>query len=163
MVELLIEYEVEPLSGGMEQIIRQAAEQTLAAHDFTRDAEVSVTVTGDREIRIINHQFREIDKATDVLSFPMYEFEAPGRFDEGQLALEQGAVLLGDIVLSMDRIYAQAQEYGHSPQRELAYLTVHSMLHLLGYDHMQAEDKQVMREQEERILKKLGQARGDDI
>ncbi len=139
-----------------EEIIRNAVSMALEAENIIFDAEVSVTITDNEGIRGLNRQYRDIDKETDVLSFPMYEFETPAVFDEDELALEPGAVMLGDIIISMDKVRAQAAEYGHSEIRELSYLTVHSTLHLLGYDHMTEEDKALMREHEEDIMNKLG-------
>jgi len=159
MVELILDYTGEHLSAEMEEIIKKAASQTLIDENINFDAEISVTITNDEDIREINKQYRNIDKETDVLSFPLFEFENPAVFNEADLKLEQGAVVLGDIIISMDKIYSQAEEYGHSPNRELAYLTVHSMLHLLGYDHMKDEDKKIMREKEERTLANIDQIR----
>ena len=116
------------------------------------------------EIRKINSEYRGIDKSTDVLSFPFNEFEIPGNFDNIEESVdafnpETGELLLGDIILSTDHIKEQAIEYGHSETRELAFLVVHSMLHLIGYDHMVDEDRVVMEERQRKILELEGISR----
>lgn len=114
---------------------------------------ISVTLTTPEEIRKINNEFRNIDKETDVLSFPMFE---KNEIDElVQAQNNQIPETIGDIVISIDRVTEQAKEYGHSFERELAYMVVHGFYHLIGYDHMQEDEKQVMREKEENILKLL--------
>ena len=110
------------------------------------EAEVNLLLTHDREIHELNLQYRNIDRPTDVLSFPMLEYEIPG---------ETGELLLGDIVLSLDRVMAQAEEYGHSPRREYAFLIAHSMLHLFGFDHMEEEDRIVMEQKQREIMEKV--------
>jgi len=120
--------------------------------------EVSVLITDDLTIRAINCEFRGVDAATDVLSFPMQEFSPPGWSppSRGALDIDTGLLPLGEIVLSAQRVGAQALEYGHSRERETAYLTIHASLHLLGYDHVdEAEGKALMRAREEEILSVL--------
>ncbi len=156
MVDIIIEYEAESSVENTEEIIRNAAEAALLNENVEFDTEISVTVTDNAGIRELNREYRNIDKETDVLSFPMYDFEEPSVFDEAELALEQGAVMLGDIIVSTDKICEQAEEYGHSTIRELSYLMVHSMLHLLGYDHIEEEDKKLMRSREDMIMERLG-------
>ena len=127
--------------------------------------EISVLVTNDRNIREINREFRGIDKATDVLSFPMLEL-APMQnltldgwelFDAGKIEPETGLLPLGEIVISAAQAARQAQEYGHSLEHETAYLTVHSVLHLLGFDHVdEADNKKLMRDAEKAIMRELG-------
>ena len=151
---------------GAWRVIRRAAAAALAAEGVEQPCAVSVLLTDDPGIRALNGQFRDMDRATDVLSFPMNELE-PGRFSpEGcERDEESGLLLLGDMVLSLERTAAQAEEYGHPMQRELAYLTVHSVLHLLGYDHMdEGPMKRQMRAREEYILETLGLGRpgGED-
>ena len=153
MVDLIIDYTDAAENRATEEIIRKAVENTLLHHGLTFDAEVSVTITNNDEIQSINKEFRNIDAPTDVLSFPMYEFEKPAVFDEKTLALEPAGVVLGDIVVSVDKITEQAEEFGHSFETELSYLVIHSTLHLLGYDHMEESDKRLMRKQEEIIRK----------
>ena len=123
---------------------------------FPYEAEVNLTLTDNEGIHTINKEFRQIDRPTDVLSFPLGE---DGNYDINPAT---GAAMLGDIVLSMERAQTQAEEYGHSLQREVGYLTVHSMLHLLGYDHLdEGEQKKQMRAREEAILAELGITRED--
>ncbi len=153
MVDLIIDYTAANENKMTEDIIRKAVENTLLHHNIDFDVEISVTITNNDEIKNINNEYRKIDAPTDVLSFPMYEFEVPAQFDEGELALEQGSVVLGDIVLSVDKIKEQAIEYEHSFETELSYLIIHSTLHLLGYDHIDEGDKSIMRGQEEIIRK----------
>ena len=123
-----------------------------------------MTFVDDEEIRKINSEYRGIDKSTDVLSFPFNEFEIPGNFDNIEESVdafnpETGELLLGDIILSTDHIKEQAIEYGHSETRELAFLVVHSMLHLMGYDHMVDEDRVIMEERQRKILELEGISR----
>ena len=144
----------------IEQIVRSAVLTTLSAQGETEKIELSVVITDDEDMRAINASMRSVDETTDVLSFPMLEYD--DMQDEGATLLadelfgetnpETGEILLGDIVINYDRTVEQAAEFGHSFARELGYLTVHAMLHLLGYDHIAAEDKRIMREREEFIL-----------
>lgn len=131
--------------------LKKAVRAALTYEKFTRDVRVSITFTDNEGIRKLNKEYREKDAATDVLSFPMYTWE-----DDDQPEPDM-AVELGDIVLSLERADAQAKEYGHSFERETAFLTVHSVLHLLGYDHERSEEeeKDMFRRQEE-IMTKLG-------
>lgn len=137
--------------------IRRAVRTVLAAEGVDFPCEVDVLVTGDEEIRELNREARQVDKATDVLSFPAFDLE-PGELPGPEDADPgTGLVPLGDMMISMEHVAAQAKEYGHSNRRELAYLTVHSVLHLLGYDHMdEGPMKRRMREREEDILAELG-------
>lgn len=136
---------------GVRMLVRRCCHAVLVQEDFEGSAEISVTFTDDEKIRELNKQHRNIDKATDVLSFPLGE---NGVYDENPVT---GAKVLGDIVISMERAVAQAEEYGHPLQREIAFLTVHSMLHLLGYDHVNGGLEAVhMREKEEAVLTQLG-------
>ena len=141
--------------------ICSAVQAALGAEGVTKPALISVLLTDDETIRTLNAQFREIDRATDVLSFPMNELE-PGAFCAADCERDEetGVLLLGDMVLSLERAAVQAEEYGHTLEREIAYLTVHSVLHLLGYDHMdEGPQKAQMRAKEEAILGALGIAR----
>ena len=138
-----------------EDIIRQMVMATLDYENCPYEAEVSVTVVDDKEIQEINKTYRNIDKATDVLSFPMYQYEKAADFDnldDSAFNPESGELLLGDIVISAEKVTAQAKEYGHSKEREFAFLLVHSMLHLLGYDHMEEEERLVMESKQKEIL-----------
>ena len=122
-------------------------------------------LTDDQEIHRINQEFRGIDRATDVLSFPMGDYETPSDFErleevaEDYFNLETGELLLGDIVISVDKVEEQAEKYGHSQARELAFLTAHSMLHLCGYDHMEEDERLVMEKKQEEILSLKGYTR----
>ena len=117
--------------------------------------DVNIMIVSADEIRRINAQNRDLNEVTDVLSFPYFEFDAPGVFDKDAPPWSEGDIL-GDIVLCADKVISQAQEYGHSQKRELTFLTVHSMLHLLGYDHMETSDAEVMEEKQDLIMNKLG-------
>ncbi len=142
---------------GIRLLVRRACSAVLITEDFEFPAEVNVTFVEDDEIKKLNTQFRNIENSTDVLSFPLGE---NGKYD---INPENGAKMLGDIVISVDHAVKQAQNYGHSLQREIAFLTVHSMLHLLGYDHVNGGLEQMkMREKEENVLAKLGVLRNGD-
>ncbi len=125
------------------------------------EARVGLLLTGDEEIRRLNLEHRGIDRATDVLSFPMTEYDRPGNFamleneDIGCFDPDSGELLLGDIVLSADHVLAQAKEYGHSVKREFAFLITHSVLHLVGYDHMSDEEAKEMERLQKEILDQL--------
>ncbi|MGM9679948.1 MAG: rRNA maturation RNase YbeY [Eubacteriales bacterium] len=131
-------------------LIKSAIRNALKFEKFERNCEVSVTIVDNDAIRTLNREQRQIDRVTDVLSFPMFDED----FDDGEYAI------LGDIVLSAERAKEQAEEYGHSFQRELAFLTVHSVLHLLGYDHElgKAEESEMFQKQEQ-ILNGMGLTR----
>ena len=134
--------------------IRRCIQRTLEAEGVTARCEINVLITDDTGIRVINKESREIDKPTDVLSFPMFQLEAgcpPADWTEYQDP-GTGLVPLGDMCISLQRAMAQAEEFGHSVRREVGYLTIHSMLHLLGYDHLdEGEQKKQMRGREEAI------------
>ncbi len=135
----------------MKSLIEKAVRGTLDCENFRRDVIVSVTFTDNEGIREKNREFRDIDRATDVLSFPMYDMRA-GDLPESGMDCE-----LGDIVLSLERAAEQAVEFGHSYERECAFLTVHSMLHLLGYDHVHSEEEdEEMRAHQRIIMTRIG-------
>lgn len=139
-------------------IIRKCVEETLQAEGITAPCEINVLVTNDSGIHAINLASREIDRPTDVLSFPMFTLEPgnPPENWEAYLEPETGMCPLGDMVISFERAVAQAKEFGHSPRREIGYLTIHSMLHLLGYDHMDdGPQKAQMRAREEYIASRI--------
>ena len=139
---------------GLRLLVRKSCAAVLSYEHFGNDAEVSVSFVNNNEIRRLNKQFRGKDKSTDVLSFPLGE---DGVYDINQ---ETGALLLGDVVISMETAVKQAKTSGHSLEREVGFLTVHSMLHLLGYDHETSPlDAANMREKEEAILGELGISR----
>ena len=146
-------------------IIKDVAEH---ACDFVKcpyETEVNVLLTDNEGIREINKDNRNIDKPTDVLSFPMLDYNEPADFSLAEentydyFDSESGNLMLGDIVISIDKVYSQAEEYGHSPKREIAFLTAHSMLHLFGYDHMEDDERERMEHLQERILNEKGYTR----
>lgn len=154
MIEFIFDYTDESLSESEETAMKNAATKALEKEGFLFDCEISVVITGSEGIREINKEHRNIDKPTDVLSFPQYEFVSPTVFVD-DLDEEPKPIMLGDIVIAKDVMIAQAEEIGHSFEDELSYLTVHSVLHLLGYDHMDEQDKIVMREREKIIVGEL--------
>ena len=138
-------------------LVRRTIRTALRAEGVRVPCEVSVLFTDDAGIRELNREQRHVDSPTDVLSFPAFTFSA-GAFDpaDGEPDPESGRVPLGDMALNLDRIRSQGEEYGHGPKRETAYLTAHSVLHLLGYDHLdEGEQKRQMREREEIIMRKM--------
>lgn len=143
--------EKEIISYGLKMLIRHSVEATLLYEEIDDHCEVSVTFVDNEEIREINRKFRNIDRATDVLSFPLFD-------EDGMDAhVEELDCMLGDIVLSLERAREQAAEFGHSFEREVAFLTVHSVLHLLGYDHeLSDEDDADMRRRQTEIVEKMG-------
>ena len=139
-------------------LIRKAVRTALSCEGVTVPCEVDVLLTDDDGIRDINRDMRGVDKPTDVLSFPAFSY-APGEppTDDGDADPMTGLTPLGDMAISLERVKAQAAEYGHSEKRELCYLVVHSVLHLLGYDHLdEGEQKKQMRAREEAIMEELG-------
>lgn len=144
-----------------EPTARTVIEEALEYEGCPYETEVNLLLTTDEEIHAMNREFRQIDAPTDVLSFPMLEYEAPGDFSgfedqEASFHPESGELLLGDIVISKDKVLKQAEEYGHSPKREFAFLIAHSMLHLFGYDHMEEDERLVMEQKQREILEQLG-------
>lgn len=148
----------------IQKLLEACAEKALAVKKIDFPVEISVVLVNNEEIRRVNREFRGIDRATDVLSFPMLEFDG----DEAEFSLqdfeletdpESQEVVLGDIVISLEKAREQAIEYGHSFERELGFLMVHGMLHLLGHDHEREEDARVMRKLEEEILASLSLVR----
>lgn len=138
-------------------MIAKAVKAALKAENITEPCEVSVLLTDDEGIHALNREFREVDSATDVLSFPANEF-SPGGFDPetAERNPKTGRAVLGDMALSIEHAVAQGEEFGHGTKREIQYLTVHSVLHLLGYDHLdEGEMKQQMRSREKEIMARL--------
>lgn len=127
----------------MKNLIENSIRAVLKVEELSDDVEVSVSFVGDEEIRDLNRDYRGVDKSTDVLSFPM----------EDEFIIDNR--ILGDVIINTRRVMEQAEELGHSHERELSYLTVHSILHLLGYDHIEDEDKREMREREKLSMKEL--------
>ncbi len=142
----------------LQALIERVIGKALEYETFEKNAEVSVLLVDDMQIREINGEFRQLDKPTDVLSFPMLDFSG-GRVIDNVGDSYLGTVVLGDIVISLERAKAQAAEYGHSFQREVGFLVCHSVLHLLGYDHETEEERAVMRQKEEAVLALLGLTR----
>jgi probable rRNA maturation factor len=151
----------EQLDFDYKALLSRVVEACLFSEKCPYDTEVSILFTNDEEIRQINSEYREIDSPTDVLSFPSIEYDTPGDFSliEDNSAdyfnPETGELMLGDIVLSVDRAKLQAKEYGHSIEREIAFLTAHSMFHLFGYDHMEDANRIIMEDKQEKILEGL--------
>ena len=139
------------------KIIEDSISLSLDFEKVPYECEISVTIVDDERIHEINKEFREIDRSTDVLSFPLNEFEKAAdwqNFDEDKASFnyDTGELMLGDIILSAEHIIKQANEYGHTRKRELAFLVIHSILHLLGYDHMTKEDEEKMFSKQRQIL-----------
>ncbi len=140
------------ISYKLKMLVRRAVTESLEYEGFFNDAEVSVTFTDNDGIRALNSEYRGIDKETDVLSFPLTDFEGGE-----EPPADEATVMLGDIVVSLDKAKAQAEEFGHSFEREVAFLCVHSMLHLLGYDHVNSDEEDAeMRRRQSEILVKMG-------
>ena len=163
---ITIDYEAEKkLEISWEKIIRDIIEEALNYEECPYEAEINVLLTDNREIQVMNREYRQIDRPTDVLSFPMIEYETPSDFSMVEEDFSDcfnpvsGELMLGDIILSVDKIEEQAQAYGHSMERELAFLVAHSMLHLCGYDHMEEEERLIMEKKQEEILQEKGYAR----
>lgn len=151
MMEISVSAEPEELVLVQEDTdaVRRAVE-TVGRLYGAEDAEVSVTLTNDAYIHALNREYRGVDRPTDVLSFALTESEEPAVFGAPAEAV------LGDLVISLDRVRAQAKEYGHSYLRELSFLTVHGMLHLLGYDHMEEAERMEMEEEQRHVMEALG-------
>ena len=146
-------------------LMQTAADCALLSEGVMRPCAVSVRLCGDEAIHDINLTYREVDRATDVLSFPTVNYPEGVTAGQADKLLrreyddELDACMLGDLILSVPHVLAQAAEYGHSPEREAAYLTVHGLCHLMGYDHIEEDDKRRMRTMEEKILSSIGQTR----
>lgn len=132
------------------QLLNTVIEETLKYENFTQDVEISLIIVTNDEIQKINSKFRNIDRPTDVLSFPLIDFA------NGEEPDFTETVILGDIVISIEKAISQAEEYGHSLERELGFLTAHSMLHLLGYDHIDPEEEKIMFAKQKEILNNIG-------
>lgn len=148
------------------ELTAQVAEAVLDAENCPYEAEVNVLVTDNEGIRLYNREHRKIDRETDVLSFPNIPFEKEADFgiveenEADYFQPDSGELILGDIILSADRIFSQAESYGHSVKREFAFLVAHSMLHLCGYDHEVPAEAEVMEQKQNDILNSLGITRG---
>ena len=146
-----------------EEAAKSIIEQTLDYLECPYEVQVNLTLTDNEGIRELNNEFRQIDRPTDVLSFPLVDYEEPNVFPENiedvaedYFDLDTGELMLGDIIISLEKCKQQAAEYGHSVLREYSFLIVHSMLHLFGYDHMEEGDREVMEEKQRKILDKAG-------
>lgn len=143
------------------ELAERIVEFCLEYAKFPYEAEVNLTLTDNEGIHAINKEFREIDRPTDVLSFPMLSYETPGDFtfldeeDSDDFNPDTGEALLGDIVISVEKVHEQAESYGHSIEREYAFLITHSMLHLFGYDHMEEQEAKIMEEKQKEILSQM--------
>ena len=158
---LLYDEEIKPsFDFSPEALAKEILERGLKEEAFPFDAEISLRIVTEEEIRQLNKTYRNIDSATDVLSFPLIEYECPGDFSciqegDDHFNPDTGEAVLGDIVISEAHVHRQADSYGHSEKREYAFLLVHSLLHLLGYDHKTPEEEKEMFLRQERILSKL--------
>ena len=144
-----------------QEVAQRVGDAVLDYEQCPYESEVELLLTMDEEIREMNREFRDIDRATDVLSFPMIAYESPADFafleeDESCFDPDTGELMLGNIVISKQKVVEQAEEYGHTVEREYAFLIAHSMLHLLGYDHMAEEERAVMEKKQREILDGLG-------
>ena len=143
-----------------EETVKKTILSALDQEDCPYECEVSVLLTDNAGIQEVNRSMRGIDRPTDVLSFPSAEYASPADFDglEDQDVFnpETGEYILGDILISAEKVKSQAAEYGHSEMRELAFLTAHSMLHLMGYDHEDEEERAMMEERQEAVLRRIG-------
>lgn len=147
------EQEQVPVTYKLKMLIRAAAEATLDYEQYQNPAEVSVTFTDNKKIRTLNKKFRGIDRPTDVLSFPLFDYTG----EQKEPPVDELVGMLGDVVISLEQAKKQAEEYGHGFEREAAFLCVHSMLHLLGYDHETSEaDEADMRKRQREILARMG-------
>ena len=151
----------------VEEIAGRVIEEALEYGNCPYEVIVDVLLCDNEGIHVMNREHRGIDRPTDVLSFPNVDYETPADFSgiedsiEDYFDPESGELCLGDIVISVDKVLEQAKEYGHSPKREYAFLIAHSMLHLLGYDHMEPDEAAVMEHKQEEILNRLGITRNE--
>ncbi|MGN0318832.1 MAG: rRNA maturation RNase YbeY [Lachnospira sp.] len=149
-----------------ENIIKSVVTASLEQEGCPYETEINVVLTDNESIHEINKEYRDVDSETDVLSFPMIEYETPSDFEglkdtldldsEDYFNPDSGELVLGDIVISVEKVMEQSDKYGHSPKRELAFLVAHSMMHLCGYDHMVPDEEKVMIEKQNQVLDTLG-------
>lgn len=155
------DYEAEKkLEFDYEFLIKKVILAVLEYEGCPYETEVNIVLTDNEEIHKINREYRQIDRPTDVLSFPMIEYEAPGDFSKVEEDMsvfhpETGELMMGDIMISVDKITEQAKEYGHSQERELGFLVAHSMLHLCGYDHIKEDEREIMEAKQREIMEQL--------
>lgn len=144
-----------------EKLATEVIEKALDHEDFPYEPEINLMLVNNQTIHEINMEYRQIDRATDVLSFPLLDYETPGDFSQLENHLEDnfnpdtGEIMLGDIIISVEKVKEQAESYGHSEKREFAFLILHSMLHLFGYDHMTPEDAALMEGRQNEILEEM--------
>lgn len=161
-MKLYLTYEEEErpdLDFDWEETAAAVGEAVLKAENFPCGVEVSLVLTSEEEIQRINREFRGIDAPTDVLSFPAIPFESPCKLPAQENAYKNpdtGNIILGDIMISVPRVFGQAAAYGHNAKREFSFLVAHSVLHLLGYDHIEPDQARIMEEKQENILNSLG-------
>lgn len=160
---VVIEKEVEvPFDFEYERTAKEVIAAAIEAEDFPYEAEVNLLLVDNETIAKINKEHREIDRPTDVLSFPMIDYKTAGDFSKAEgeygenVNPDTGEILLGDIIISVPKVIEQAQEYGHSSKREFAFLITHSMLHLFGYDHMEQKEAAIMENKQRTILDSMG-------
>lgn len=165
---MILQWEIDTqVDPALLSLMQTAADCALLTEGVTRKCAVCIRLCDDDAIHEINREYRQVDRATDVLSFPTVNYPQGVTAGNADRLLrreyddELNACMLGDLIISVPHIYAQAAEYGHSPQREAAYLLVHGICHLMGYDHMEEEEKKVMRAMEEKILSSVGMTRDD--
>lgn len=155
MTEILFESDQDhiPVTDELTELIKSVCDTALSYEGCDFDAQISFTLTNADTVHKLNAEHRGLDRTTDVLSFPMLEFDENGEADASDAEYDGDLLILGDIVINAERVISQAEAYGHSITRELAFLTAHSMLHLLGYDHeLSEEDDAVMRKKQDEIL-----------
>ena len=165
-MSIYIENETETnLDFNYEEVIQNVILYSLEFVNCPYETEVNIVLTDNEAIHQVNLEYRDIDRPTDVLSFPMVEYKEPGDFcgieeeNPDVFNLETGELILGDIMISLEKVKEQAMEYGHSELRELAFLTAHSMLHLFGYDHIEDEERRIMEEAQQEIMSGLNISR----
>lgn len=161
---ILIENEQDKIQVGseLENLLLKAVELSLKLENFSIPSEISILITDDESIREVNREHRNIDSPTDVLSFPLVDMQE-GKIisDTGDFDLDENLLMLGDIVLSIETAVRQAEEYGHSLEREMAFLVTHGVFHLLGYDHQDEEQEEKMFGKQENVLTQLGLRRNE--
>lgn len=164
-MQILLEYETEiQLNVPYDEIANKVISVAVEQYDFPENIEVSLTLVDNERIHVVNREFRDIDRPTDVLSFPTLSYEVPGQFleeyaDSDSYDMDTDCVLLGDIMISVEKVMEQAKEYGHSEEREFAFLVAHSMLHLFGFDHIIEAEREDMERRQEEILNTCGYTR----
>lgn len=161
----LIDYETDIEIGiDYASLAKEVADKVIDMEECPYEVSVNLVITDNEEIKRVNTEFRNIAAPTDVLSFPMIPFEEPAGYDiveedDSYFDMDTGELLLGDIMISVEKVFAQAEEYGHSVKREFCFLVAHSMLHLLGYDHMTPEEASIMETKQAKALEELGISR----